>query len=46
MAAEIIPKLIILGIGFFFYIGIDIIVPGIGGNTFPFKDMLAKQSNM
>ena len=38
MAAEIIPKLILLGTGFSFYIGINIIVPKTkaGGNTFPF----------
>ena len=42
MAVKIIPELIISGIDFSFYTGIDIIVPGIGGNIFPFKDVLVK----
>ena len=46
MAVEITPKLIILGIGFFFYTGINIIMPGASGNTFLSKDILAKQSNV
>ena len=38
MAAEIIPELAFSGIGFSFYVGIDIIVPGAkaGGNAFLF----------
>ena len=46
MAVEITHKLIISGTGFFFYAGIDVIMPGVGGNIFLFKDMLVKQSNM
>ena len=46
MAAEITLKLALSGTGFSFYIGVDIIVPGASGNTFPSKDVLAKQSNV
>ena len=46
MAAEIIPELALSGTGFSFYAGIDIIVPGAGGNTFPFRNVLVKQSNV
>ena len=42
MAVEITPELIILGTGFSFYAGIDVIVPGVGGNTFLFRDLLVK----
>ena len=44
MAIEIIFKLVFLGIDFFFYISINIIVPGVGvnGNTFLSRDILAK----
>ena len=46
MAVEITPELAFSGTGFFFCAGIDVIVPGAGGNTFPSKDVLAKQSNV
>ena len=46
MAAEITPELVISGIGFSFYTGIDIIIPGVSGNTFLSRDMLIKQSNV
>ena len=42
MAAEIIPELVISGIGFFFCTGIYVIVPGAVSNTFPSKDVLIK----
>ena len=42
IAVEITPELVILGIGFFFCVGIDVIMPGVGGNTFLFRDVLVK----
>ena len=42
MAVEIVPKLVILGIGGFFYVSVDIIIPGVGGNIFLSKDVLVK----
>ena len=44
MVVEIIPELVLSGTGFFFYVGIDIIMPGAGvnSNTFLFKDVLVK----
>ena len=42
MAVEIAPELVFSGIGFFFCAGVNIIVPGIGGNIFLFKDVLVK----
>ena len=38
MAVKIIPKLAFSGTGFFFYAGINIIIPGVkvSNNTFPF----------
>ena len=42
MAAEIILELAISGTGFFLCAGIDIIVPGVGGNTFLSKNILVK----
>ena len=42
MAAEITLELVILGIGFFFYISVNIIMPGAGSNTFLSRDVLVK----
>ena len=42
MVVKVILKVIITGTGFFFYIGIDIIMPGVCGNTFLSRDVLAK----
>ena len=42
MVVEITPELVISGTGFFFYAGVDIIVPGAGGNTFLSRDVLVK----
>ena len=44
MAAEIVPKLALLGTGFSFCAGIDVIVPkaGVNGNTFLSRDVLVK----
>ena len=44
MAVEITLELVFSGIGFSFYTGIDIIIPGarVGGNTFLSRNILAK----
>ena len=46
MAVKVILKVVISGIGFFFYLGIDVIMPGVNGNAFLSRNVLAKQSNV